>query len=94
MLSLPPQPLEHVLVVPEVWLESVLVLLIMVLNRRAKETPVHTRGRETLTFSHCFSSFDSMLSFTIHVWMGTHVKHSNPSHKSPFKCPSSTVTKL
>jgi hypothetical protein len=81
------------LVVPEVWLESVLALLIMVMNRCANETPAHKRGRETLTF-HCFSSFNSMLSFTIRVWMGTHIRYSNLSHTSPLKCPSSTVAKL
>lgn len=41
----------------------------------------------THTFNHCFSSFVSILSLTIRVWIGTQVRRSKPSQMSPLKLP-------
>src|ERR1700730_18550670 len=43
------------------------------------------------TLIHCFSSLESILSLTILVWIGTHVRRSKlsqtgPSFVSPFVC--------
>ena len=40
-------------------------------------------ARRDCTFSHCFSSFESMVSLTILVWIGTQVRRSKPSQMSP-----------
>ena len=46
---------------------------------------IHTPIKDVMerTFSHCFSTPDSMDSLTIFVWMGTQVSLSNAYHDPP-----------
>jgi hypothetical protein len=64
-ITLTPKPFQRTLVVFEVWFEEVSATLVVFLQSHKMTSTKDSSCKRT--FSHCFSSFESMASLTILV---------------------------